>query len=122
MKIALDALGGDFGARPNVLGALKAVKIIVKTAVIGYENGDVRIPASGFTLQGHHLVSFTSGSTTYNINEVVTAKTFAQDLGLLAGSREVIKVTFVANYVTNKYTITYKYMSIIILWRTCSWL
>ena len=26
MKIALDALGGDFGAKPNVLGALKAVK------------------------------------------------------------------------------------------------
>ena len=26
MKIALDALGGDFGAHPNVLGALQAVK------------------------------------------------------------------------------------------------
>ena len=26
MRIALDALGGDFGAKPNVLGALKAVK------------------------------------------------------------------------------------------------
>ena len=26
MKIALDALGGDFGARPNVLGALKSIK------------------------------------------------------------------------------------------------
>jgi len=26
MKIALDALGGDFGAKPNVLGALKALK------------------------------------------------------------------------------------------------
>ncbi len=26
MKIALDALGGDFGARPNVLGALQAAK------------------------------------------------------------------------------------------------
>ncbi|MBR4682527.1 MAG: phosphate acyltransferase PlsX [Elusimicrobiaceae bacterium] len=26
MKIALDALGGDFGAKPNVLGALKSIK------------------------------------------------------------------------------------------------
>ncbi|MBR3898941.1 MAG: phosphate acyltransferase PlsX [Elusimicrobiaceae bacterium] len=26
MRIALDALGGDFGARPNVIGALKAAK------------------------------------------------------------------------------------------------
>ncbi len=26
MKIALDALGGDFGAQPNVMGALKALK------------------------------------------------------------------------------------------------
>lgn len=26
MRIALDALGGDFGAKPNVLGAVKAVK------------------------------------------------------------------------------------------------
>ncbi len=26
MKIALDALGGDFGATPNVKGALKAIK------------------------------------------------------------------------------------------------
>ena len=26
MKIALDALGGDYGAKPNVEGALKAAK------------------------------------------------------------------------------------------------
>lgn len=28
MKIALDALGGDYGAKPNVLGALKAAKTL----------------------------------------------------------------------------------------------
>ena len=26
IKIALDAVGGDFGAKPNVLGALQAAK------------------------------------------------------------------------------------------------
>ena len=34
MKIALDALGGDFGAKPNILGALKAIKKDSKLEVI----------------------------------------------------------------------------------------
>ncbi|MBQ8033497.1 MAG: phosphate--acyl-ACP acyltransferase, partial [Elusimicrobiaceae bacterium] len=39
MKIALDALGGDFGARPNVLGALEAVKKLnLDVILVGDEN------------------------------------------------------------------------------------
>ncbi len=34
MKIALDALGGDFGAKPNIEGALKALKKDAKLEVI----------------------------------------------------------------------------------------
>ena len=55
MKIALDALGGDFGARPNVLGALKAVqKLNLDVILVGDENvlrqelrtlGHVDVPA-----------------------------------------------------------------------------
>ena len=38
MKIALDALGGDFGARPNVEGALRAVKKLgVDVILVGDE-------------------------------------------------------------------------------------
>jgi glycerol-3-phosphate acyltransferase PlsX len=41
MKIALDALGGDFGAKPNILGALKALKKDAKLEVILVGNEDV---------------------------------------------------------------------------------
>ena len=34
MKIALDALGGDYGAKPNILGALKAIKKNPKLEII----------------------------------------------------------------------------------------
>lgn len=38
MKIALDALGGDFGAKPNVLGALKAAKALdIHVILVGDE-------------------------------------------------------------------------------------
>ncbi len=39
MKIALDALGGDFGAKPNVLGAIKAVaEFGCEVILVGDEN------------------------------------------------------------------------------------
>lgn len=41
MKIALDALGGDFGAKPNVAGALKALKKDAKLEVILVGNEEV---------------------------------------------------------------------------------
>lgn len=38
MKIALDALGGDYGAKPNVLGALKAAKKLnIEVILVGDE-------------------------------------------------------------------------------------
>lgn len=38
MKIALDALGGDYGAKPNVLGALKAAKTLgIHVILVGDE-------------------------------------------------------------------------------------
>lgn len=41
MKIALDALGGDFGAKPNILGALQAIKKDANLEVILVGNEEV---------------------------------------------------------------------------------
>ena len=57
MKIALDALGGDFGARPNVLGALQAAKklnldiiLVGDEAVLRRELADL-----GYTKEPEHI-------------------------------------------------------------------
>ncbi len=41
MKIALDALGGDFGAKPNIMGALQALKEDAKLEIILVGNEEV---------------------------------------------------------------------------------
>ncbi len=41
MKIALDALGGDYGAKPNILGAVKALKKNPKLEIILVGDEDV---------------------------------------------------------------------------------
>ena len=57
MKIALDALGGDFGARPNVMGALQAAKelnldiiLVGDEAVLHRELADL-----GYTKEPEHI-------------------------------------------------------------------
>lgn len=42
MKIALDALGGDFGAKPNILGALEAIKKLDLEVILVGDEGVLR--------------------------------------------------------------------------------
>lgn len=51
MKIALDALGGDFGAKPNIVGALKAIKKDSRLEVILV--GDEAVLRQELRAQGH---------------------------------------------------------------------
>lgn len=54
MKIALDALGGDFGAKPNVLGALRAIKDDSNLEVILV--GDEAVLRQELHAQGHRTL------------------------------------------------------------------
>ena len=51
MKIALDALGGDFGAKPNLLGALKAIRHNSKLEVVLV--GDEAVLRQELSAQGY---------------------------------------------------------------------
>ena len=57
MKIALDALGGDFGARPNILGALQAAKKLHVDVILVGDEAVLRreLEALGYTKIPSHI-------------------------------------------------------------------
>ena len=85
MKIALDALGGDYGAKPNVLGALKAAKELKLVDELGGLDTAITLAAG------------LSGTTEYNIASYPEKEDFLTSLMNTGTDRYInsrIKSTF----------------------------